>query len=80
MKKSMTPNELKKLADKLEYYDRCFLNSYGLRNINGGFCEVNMFDFDEEYINITVRCGACCGESPITEEQFKLDRKTLEIV
>jgi hypothetical protein len=59
-----------------EYYNT------GFSHVNGGFCEAEIFDYDEEFFDIELKYGEQDmggGRSCVYTEQFKMDRYTLEI-
>ncbi len=78
----LTKQELSKLKTKLEAFEIQTLNETGLKSINGGFAEANMFDYDDEYIDIELKWGEQdmgSGRSSSHTENYKLNRKTWEI-
>lgn len=81
MKKELTEIELNTLKDALDKLEWDTLLDTGLHRINGGFAKTNLIDYDDEFIDIQLKFGSQddCG-SYVSIEQYKLDRKTFEIV
>ena len=47
--------------------------------MNGGFAEAEVYDYDEEYIDVELRFGRCEeGFKQTHSEILKIDRKTME--
>lgn len=82
MDKQLTKQELEKLKDVLEKFETQTLYETGLKNINGGFAKAEMFDYDDEYIDIELEWGEQDmgdGRSTTHKEQHKINRKTWEV-
>ena len=77
----MNIKELKKIAKELEILENKFKNDYGLNRISGGFVQINMIDYNKEYIFINVKDGiqSDCTNS-VNTEILKLDRKTIKLI
>ena len=75
----MKSKELSTIGKRLEELELQLRDDYGLTKISGGFVRVDMFDYDDEFIHITIKDGvqSDCTDRVNYEEQ-KLDRKTLE--
>jgi len=76
----METKELNKIAEKLQELDYRELLDAGLKNINGGFAKVDMYDHDEDFIYVEIQWGVQCGGDSdyCHSENGKLNRKTLE--
>jgi hypothetical protein len=77
----MNNTELKSLSEALCKFEHEVLIGSGLKKISGGFAVANMFNFDDNYIDIELKSGIqndC--ENDVITEQFKMDRKTFEII
>lgn len=74
--KKLTAKELKLLRKVLESIELDVLDSY--RNVSGSFAEANMFDYDEEVIDIELKFGIE-GDNEYTE-QYQVDRGTMKII
>lgn len=49
------------------------------KNLNGGFAEAEVYDYDENYIDVELRFGRCEeGFKQTHSEMLKIDRKTLK--
>lgn len=81
MKKELTEKELStltKVLDKLEYET---LLDTGYIKINGGFATTELIDYDDEFIDIVLKFGSQDDvSSHVTTEQYKIDRKSFEII
>ena len=53
----MESKELKNISTKLEELERNLLIEYGLHRISGGFCRIDMEDYDEEKIYVVIEDG-----------------------
>lgn len=70
----------KDVIDKLHEFEWETLNDTGVRHISGGFAEADIFDYDDEYFDIELKWGIQSDcENVCHTEQYKMDRKTLEI-
>lgn len=75
-KKNLTKDELKRLAKTLNELEAPMFKIY--RKFSGGFSEAQMFDYDDEIIDVEFNFGVD-GERVYTE-QHKVDRLTMEII
>jgi hypothetical protein len=77
----MNNKELKLLSEALTNFENEILLSLNLHKISGGFAVADMFNFDDDYIDIELKSGiqSDCENNVITE-QFKMNRKTFEII
>lgn len=79
--KRLTDKELETLADKLALLEHELLTSRGLSKISGGFVHIDMFDYDDDYIDVEIKSGVQSdAENNVSIEQVKLDRNTFEMV
>ena len=53
----MRSEELKNIATKLGRLEHNLLIEYGLHRISGGFCKIDMEDYDEEKIYVVIEDG-----------------------
>tara|TARA_R100000005_G_scaffold96200_1_gene81370 strand:+ start:1378 stop:1614 length:237 start_codon:yes stop_codon:yes gene_type:complete len=76
----MEIKELNKIAERLQVLENNELLDAGLKNINGGFSIIDMYDYDENFIYVEIKWGVQCGgESDYCySENGKLDRLSLE--
>jgi len=75
----LTNSELKKLTKALDILE--YEVYVPFKNINGGFAEAIMFDYDDEIIDIELLSGVQDGEENRTySEQLKIDRKTMKVI
>ena len=76
----MKKKELNKISERLQILERQEKRDAGLRNINGGFATIDMYDYDDNCIYVEVKWGVQCGgESDyVHTENAKLNRDTLE--
>jgi len=82
MIKQLTKKELEKLKSVLESFETQTLYETGMKNINGGFAQAEMFDYDNEYIDIELKWGEQDmgdGKSTLNTEQHKINRNTWEL-
>lgn len=74
----MKTKELNKIGKRLEEIELQLRDDYGLTKISGGFVIVDMLDYDDEFIHISIKDGI---QSDFTDavnyDEQKLDRKTL---
>lgn len=72
--------ELNKIAEKLQQLEMIELRDSGLKNRNGGFAIVEMYDYDDEILYVEIQTGIQTGsESDYRRiENAEIDRKTLE--
>ena len=55
--KELTSKELKNIATKLEKLEHNLLIEYGLHRISGGFCTIDMEDYDNDKIYVVITDG-----------------------
>lgn len=80
MCKKLSSRELNKLAvatDKLEWQ---LLNDWGLRKISGGYVIVEMYDYNEEKINLEVTSGVDGSGESGSSINLDMCRKTFEVI
>lgn len=69
--------ELKEILDRFEWQEYC---RTGMRYINGGYATADMFNYDDEYIDIELKWGEQdmgSGDSYEHKEQYRLKRSVL---
>ena len=78
----MKTKELNKIVKKLQQLDYQELCDSGLKNRNGGFAKVDMYDYDDDWLYVEILTGIQCGgeEDYTRSENAKIDRTTLEWV
>ena len=80
MKKyKITDKEVIEALNKIELQE---LYNTGMKHINGGFTEAKIFDYDDDYFDVELIWGEQDmgnGRSYVHKEQYKMNRKTLEI-
>lgn len=72
----------KEVKEALEIFENQEYYNTGMKHINGGFAEVDVFDHNEDYLYLELKWGEqdmVSGSSTLHTEQFKMDRETLEI-
>ena len=76
----MNKEELNKVAEKLQTLERNELRDSGLKNIEGGYATINMYNYDDDIIDIEVEIGVQTGSESdwMRVENGKIDRATLE--
>ena len=74
----LSNTELKRLASKLQVLERQELRDSGLKSIQGGFCIIEHYDYDDDIIDIEIQTGVQ-GEYT-RSENAKLDRQTLNLI
>tara|TARA_R100001530_G_scaffold121455_1_gene88923 strand:- start:529 stop:765 length:237 start_codon:yes stop_codon:yes gene_type:complete len=75
----MKTKELNKITKRLEELELQLRDDYGLTKISGGFVHIDMQDYDNNYIYLTIKDGIqndCTNK--VNQEEQKLNRKTLE--
>ena len=72
----METRESNKIAEKLQALEYNELLDAGLKNINGGFAKIDMYDYDEDYIYVEIQWGIQGDYS--SSCNAKLDRLSLE--
>jgi len=78
----LNKTELDKLKSVLEKFETQTLYDTGLKNINGGYAKAEMFDYDDDYIDVELEWGEQdmgSGSSSSHKEQHKINRKTWEL-
>ena len=64
---------------RLRNLERSLLRSWGLKNINGGFVNIEVVDYDDNVINVKITGGSADDTgSDITTRFGKLNTTTLE--
>ena len=77
----MTNKELTQLASALELLEIKELIANGYQRISGGFAIAEMFDFDDNIIDIELKFGIQSDcENTVHTEQLKMDRKTFKLI
>ena len=76
----MNKDELNKIAEKLQILEQNELRDSGLKNIEGGYATINMYNYDDDIIDIEVESGVQTGSESdwMRVENGKIDRATLE--
>ena len=74
----LSNTELKRLASKLQVLESQELRDSGLKSIQGGFCIIEHYDYDDDIIDIEIQTGIQ-GEYT-RSENAKLDRQTLKFI
>lgn len=76
----LTKEELQRIVNKLNEIEQKEKYDTAIYGISGGFCQVSMFDYDNDFIDIELKWGVQSDcEDFVTTEQFRLNRKTLEM-
>ena len=57
----MEKTELNKIAEKLQQLEMIELRDSGLKNRNGGFAIVEMYDYDDENLYVEIQTGIQTG-------------------
>jgi hypothetical protein len=72
-------SELRKIADVLSSLEYEEERNTGVHWISGGFCDAEMYNYDDDFIYVELRWGvqSDCSDDSHTEE-WKLNRKTLK--
>jgi len=75
----MKTKELNKISKRLGDIEVQLRAEYGLNRISGGFVIVDMIDYDDEFIYISIKDGiqSDCTNAVTCDEQ-RLNRNTLE--
>jgi hypothetical protein len=77
--KTLTGKETKKLSKVLDFLENDALQYY--KRISGGFATADVFDYDNEYIDVELKSGVQSDcQNTVNTEQFKIVRKTMEVV
>ena len=77
--KDLSEEELKKIADKLSILKRELYLEYGYHRINGGFCHIDMEEYDDEKIYVVIEDGIDgCPNTKTNTVVTSLWRDTLE--
>ncbi len=76
----MELTELNKITEKLKQLEIIELRDSGLKNRNGGFAIIEMYDYDDEILYVTVQTGVQTGNDGFsaTVRDCKINRETLE--
>ncbi len=76
----MNKDELNKIAEKLQILEQNELRDSGLKNIEGGYATINMYNYDDDIIDIEVEIGVQTGSESdwMRVENGKIDRATFE--
>jgi len=76
---NLTTKELKKLVPIMDGLESDALTPF--KHFSGGFATVEMYDYDERFIDIEVSYGVQNDvESRVYTEQLSVDRKTMQLV
>jgi hypothetical protein len=78
----MKKKELDKIAEKLQALELQLWYNWGFKIMNGGFVNIDMYDFDDNYIYVEIKSGIQCGGDGdyVRTENGKLNRETLELI
>lgn len=77
--KQLTKKELTRLKKVLENLENEVYNLY--RNISGTFAKAEMYDYDDEIIDVEFKYGIQDGCDNVTHtESISIDRKTMTII
>ena len=72
--------ELKKLAEKLEQLENKLLTDWFLDKQTGGYVIAEMFNYDDDIIDISVSSGILGSDEDEGIFEMKMNRKTFEII
>ena len=76
--KPLAKTELKTLGKVLDEFDKQTTVDTGVNRISGGFAVADMFNYDNEYIDIQLKWGVQSDcEDNVHTEQWKLKRSVL---
>ena len=75
--KKLSTSETEKITNKLQQLELSLLSSYGLKNLNGGYVELDMWDYNDKWIYLECKSGVQ-GEDYRVED-LKMCRETLEL-
>ena len=74
----LSDNELKALSDVLDYFERVTKKETAVSMISGGFAEAEMFNFDNDYVDIELKWGVQSDcQNSVNVENYKLARNIL---
>ena len=76
----LTTKEISELRHVLEVFENSVYVDSGMKSINGGYARADMFDYDDEMIDIEVEWGRQDmgdGHSTCHVEQYTIDRETI---
>ena len=82
IKSELDPVELKNVTQLLTEFENSEFHITGMRNINGGYCEVTAYECDDEDIFFEVEWGEQDmgdGHSSKNTNTYKLERATQEV-
>ena len=78
MSNELNQAELDVLSKTLEVFENQTVNETGVRRISGGFASAEMFDCDDEQIDIQLKWGVQSDcENVVHTENYRLDRNLL---
>jgi len=81
MTKQLSDEEIKRLLPAVRQHEQRIKAENGLNYASGGFALLEMFDYDDEFIDFTLKVGVANDcENNVTEEQVKMNRLTLELL
>ena len=77
----LTDKELSKITREISKIEDDMLYAWGLNKISGGFVSVDLFEYDNDTLDLQIKSGVenNCS-SNIETESITMDRKTLKIV
>ena len=76
----LTKQETEKLIPVLEKLEQDTMIDTGVSKISGGFASADMFNYDEDYIDVELKWGVQSDvEDSVHTEQYKVNRKTFKI-
>ena len=79
--KGLTNLELSALAKELETFEAITLKETMVGKFSGGFAIAEMFDYDDEMIDVELKWGIQNDTGGDTHtETYKIDRKTMKFV
>ena len=77
--KSLTKKETEKLKTIMDNLEAEAY--YPFKKLSGGFSEANVFNYDEDFIDIELKSGVQNGtDSVIYSEQLLIDRHSMEFI
>ena len=77
----LNKNELRRLADALEKLEAHTIYSQGWKQLSGAWAKAEMFDYDEDIIDVELKFGIQDGEQDVQyTETLKINRKTMEVI
>ena len=76
--KPLTEKETNELSKMLSLFESQTLYETGIHKISGGFATADMFDYDDEYIDLELKWGIQSDvQDDVHTEQYKLNRQIL---